>query len=153
MKRIITTNLAAVALMAAADKNSGGNPVPPVPPAPAASAKGVEIFGKRTDIAIPEGKKAGAKSKYDFDGLEVNGSFGVKGKTASQFNSIIYSAEQRHAVPVKNADGTTATRVKKLKDGGTEVVDKVAKTREFSAFDVDPKTDPDGATVRIFRIK
>jgi len=140
-------------LMATADKNSGANAAPPAPaPAPAAKKAEVKTLGIRMDIARPAGaRKAGAKSKYPFDDLEVGGSFGVIGKDAAGFSSIIYSAQQRHAVPVLKADGTPETRMKKLKGGATEIVEKKKVTRKFSAYDVDPTTDPENATVRVFR--
>lgn len=160
-KSLIHTS--AIAMLAASDKGSGTNApktdAPPAPPvagsnAPVAAAIKPEVKPIRTGVERPaNAKKAGAKSKYDFDSLEVDGSFGVIGKTAASFNSIIYTAEQRFAVDVLGDNGQPKTRVKKLKGGATEVVNQKAKTREFSAYDVDPATDPDGATVRVFRDK
>lgn len=155
----------ALAMLAAADKGSGANApkvpdtAPPAPPAPAAGANTTaaakpEVKAIRKGVERPaNAKKAGAKSKYDFDSLEVGDSFGVVGKTAQSFNSIIYTAEQRFAVDVLGENGSPKTRIKKLKGGATEVVNQKAKTREFSAYDVDPATDPDKATVRVFRDK
>lgn len=155
IRNTITASIAAssLALMAASDKNSGANATPPAPPAPAVAAKAeVKTLGIRTDIERPAGaRKAGAKSKYPFDDLEVGASFGVIGKDAAGFSSIIYSAQQRHAVDVIGANGQPETRIKKLKGGGTEVVKKTKVTRKFSAYDVDPAKDPENATVRVFR--
>jgi hypothetical protein len=155
IRKSIILGTSAIAF-AAADKGGSATPpaTPPAPPAAATKEPEVKVLGIRTDIARPEGaRKSGAKSKYDFDALEVGQSFGVIGKTAKSFNSIIYAAEQRLGEKVKNPDGTEKMRVKKNKDGSTELVNEINKVREFTAYDVDPKTDPEGATVRVFRDK
>lgn len=136
----------------AANKGGEAPATPPAPPA-APKAEKVEVItlGIRNDIPMPTSKAGGRSSKYDFDKLEVGQSFGVIGKTAKSFNSIIYAAEQRLGDKVLNADGSQKKRIKKLKAGGTELVDEVKVTRTFEAHDVDPNADPDKATVRVFR--
>lgn len=124
--------------------------------APADTKQSVQVLAPRNDIERPANtSKAGAKSKYDFASLEVGQSFGVIGKTAKSFNSIIYNAETKTFGEdvIDPTNGQPRTRIKKLKDGSTEIVTVRRKTREFTAFDVDPKTDPEGATVRVFRDK
>jgi hypothetical protein len=66
-------------------------------------------------------------------------SFAVNGRSKKQVGSTIFTAEERYI-------GTPA----KITVDGKEVANK---TREFVAVEVDPTTDPDGATIRVFRTK
>lgn len=74
-----------------------------------------------TDVSPPK-KKRGAKLIYDFEALtEPKMSFGVKNRTARQLRTTISNANKEH------------------------------HPKKFYAVDVDPKTDPNKANVRIVR--
>lgn len=169
----------AMILLAAADKGAGAPAAPapvaaPVTPAPAPAAPApaapeaakketkakAEVLAIRKDI--PKPAAAPSKSAYPFDELEVGESFGVKNRDKASFNSIIYQAHTRHSVKVLDANGAEVFEVKDVasKDKNTGAIiktptrlNKMLRTREFEAFDVDPTKDEDGASVRIFRNK
>ncbi len=67
-------------------------------------------------------------------------SFGIKDRSKKQVTSTIYTAEERYL-------GNPPT----IKDAAGKDVPN--KTREFACFEVDPATDPDGASIRVFRTK
>lgn len=135
----------------------------------------------RTDIPVPEIKRAGRKTaKYDFDGLSVNASFHLdipNGKTADEALSAIASsltaARNRYAVGVKDENGQPVMETVKSKtyqtsadgkrvkgpDGkyivaSTEDVtrQKMQTVRNFVAAIVGAD-DPDGAGIRVWRSK
>ena len=97
-----------------------------------------ELAEVRTDIAVPQRKRGGVSGHYDFDVLTVVGSsFGIKNKTATQISSIVSKENRRHMS--ESVDPTNPT--KKVK----------TYAKKFDVFDVDPKSDPDGARCRVFR--
>lgn len=142
----------------AADKGAGaglpGNAPGAAAPAVTGAVLAVRKAGTfKVPVKTSKSGRGGGKSPYPFDQLEIGDSFGVVGKTKKNFNSIVYGANQRHMEPVFEADGVTPKMVSKT-DRKTKIVSQVqAKrpTRVFEAFDVDPKTDEDGASVRIVR--
>lgn len=87
-------------------------------------------FPVRSGTSIPEAGRAGRKSKYPFDQLEA--------PYDGQYSS--FAAEGKLAA----VKGATYLQNKKMKDDGDE--------RRYRAFAVDPDNDPDGASVRVFRI-
>lgn len=109
------------------------------------------------EIPMPEKKGRGSKSLYPFDDLEVGASFGVKNKTASGMASIVSNQNRLNRVVKKDENGNTVFKTKELKGAdGTKThvpTDKpeMIGTKRFVCSDVDPKTDPDGATVRVWR--
>jgi hypothetical protein len=143
-------------------------------PAPAEAKKSDRVAPiltpARTDIMPPVGVKAtrGSKSQYDFDTLaapvgdaKFGGSFGIKNKTAKQISSIV-SARNRKESNFKqavNADGSLKFEQNEVKDANGVVVGMtngkpiMEQIKTFVAYDVDPKTDPDGASVRVWRTK
>jgi hypothetical protein len=157
MQNIARLAFASHAILMAAAATGGGGKASAPPPVAAETGKkakppAAEVLEIVSNIAKPASSKSD-RSSYPFDKLEVGSSFGVKNRDKKSFNSILYMAHNRYAEPVLNADGTPKMRTKKLKGGGTELVAETKRTREFEAFDVDPKTDPQGASVRIFRNK
>lgn len=102
---------------------------------PTASATPVTVTSVFSGIPMPEIKRAGSKSIYNFDGLEVGQCFGVVGKTKRQIANSISNANKKF----KATDGTVM--------------------RKFAAFDVDDvlrgaiadKPELAGATVLVFR--
>lgn len=77
-------------------------------------------------------RRLGRRSAYPFEDLTEPGmSFGIVGKSAKDLQSAISNQNRKHRQVMP--DGT------------------VAQARHFFARDVDPETDPDGATVRVFR--
>lgn len=90
------------------------------------------IIGISEAVAMPENRSVrGSKSSYDWNGLEIGKSIAIANKTKKQLASVITNANKRFSV--KDAAG------------------KVTATKRFFTVDCDPKTDPDGASVRIFR--
>lgn len=97
-----------------------------------------ELATVRTDIAIPQRKRGGISSHYNFESLsEVGASFGIKNKTAAQINAIVSKENRRHVT--ETVDPTNPS--KKVK----------SYSKKYSVFDVDPNTDPDNAKCRVFR--
>lgn len=99
------------------------------------------ITAVSTAIPIPErSNRRGSKSAYDFSVLTAVGtSFGVKNKTIKQVNPIVHRENKRNCT--ETADPTQP---------GKTI--KTYKAR-YEAFEVDPKTDPDNAKVRVFRVE
>lgn len=157
---------------------------PVVPPAPAgdipaatpAAASDFEVFGITSDIPVPANRPKpgrGGQSVYPFEKLEINQSFGIKGKSSKLIASTVSSANKRNMEDVMqaatNADGTPkldattglqvtepvmVSQTTKNKDGttSTAMVKKQRPTKLFVAYPVDPKTDKQGASVRVFRV-
>lgn len=97
-----------------------------------------ELTTIRTDITIPKKKRGGMSSHYDFDSLTaVGSSFGIKNKSAVNISSIVSKENRRHMS--ETVDPTNPE--KKVK----------TYAKKFDVFDVDSKTDPDGAKCRVFR--
>ncbi|QWY83165.1 hypothetical protein [Rhizobium phage RHph_X2_24] len=144
-------------------------------PAPAAAAKKAgapkaedriaPAFGSvRTDIPVPAAAKRGSKSELaeKLDALPVNGSIGIGNKTKKQISSQlskINNAESNMRPKVDAAGNAVTKPGEPIKDANGAVVGhgpavaEMEQVKEFKAFDVDAKTDPDKATVRIFRIR
>ena len=123
-----------------------------------------ELTAVRTDIPLPQGASRGSKSTYDFDSIAgtVGASFGVKNKDARSLGSVVTNANKRFAkeAPNKtNPDGSIVYKTTEMRDGAGNVTHMPTTEPEkeqavvFKAFDVDAKTDPDGAQARIFRVK
>lgn len=126
---------------AAADAKGSGKPTPIAAAAPAATG----ISAIRSDIAIPpksSGGRGGA-TLYPFDKLEIGQSFGVVGKTQKGMASTVSSANKRALEVVKDGAG------KAVVVNGKELT---RPTKRFVSGAVDPATDPDKASVRIWRI-
>lgn len=97
-----------------------------------------ELADVRTDIPMPERKRGGPSGHYDFNSLTaVGASFGIKNKTSAQIGAIVSKENKRNKSEV--IDPTNPE--KKV----------VTFSKKFEVFDVDPKTDPDGAKCRVFR--
>lgn len=116
-----------------------------------------EITTISTAIPVPLKTRRGAKSMYPFDDLQPGASFGVKNKTAASMSSIVSSNNRRNLEPKKDENGNVIYKMKKIKGAdGTEMsvpTDKpeTVEMKRFVCADVDPKTDPDGASVRVWR--
>lgn len=93
----------------------------------------------KTDIPIPTRSNArGGKVSYDFSILtSVGASFGVTNKTREQVGAIVSRENKRNKTVMPDPTNP----------GQTVDVYSV----KYEAFTVDPKTDPDGAKVRVFR--
>lgn len=137
---------------------AGGNVVAKVEKAP------VKVAAIRTDILPPAPKRSGPRagtSLYDFEKLDINGSFGIIDleKTAKKFGSTVTAANHRYDVAAKNPDGTAQMTVgAEIKDAAGNVTGHapgkpvMIATRKFTCADVDPKSDPDGANLRVWRV-
>ena len=119
-----------------------------------------ELTTITADVEMPKKvSNRGSKSLYPFAKLEVGQSFGVKNKTASGMASIISNQNRKHREEKKDESGNTVFETKKIKgaDGAEMEVptDKpvMVVNKHFFASNCDPKTDPDGASVRVFRDK
>lgn len=97
-----------------------------------------ELAEVRVDVAMPQKRRGGMASHYDFDSLTaVGASFGIKNKSASQISSIVSKENRRYMS--ETVDPTNpAKKVKTF-------------AKKFDVFDVDAKNDPDGAKCRVFR--
>jgi hypothetical protein len=152
-------------------KSASGSAPPPAPagtvappPAPAATAPAVKVAAKRSDLAPPAPKRTGPRagqSLYDFASLEIGESFGILDptKTAKKFGSTVTAANHRYDIPVKDAAGNPMfAEGAEIKNEAGAVTGHakgkpiVVATRKFQCADVDPKTDPDGANLRVYRI-
>jgi hypothetical protein len=145
-------NKFAMAVFAAADAPKTPKPV----------KNEVTVAPVRTDIPMPTiTSRRGSKSKYNLDELAVGGSIGIIGRTASSIASMIsnWNRNPKFAEPKLDEAGKSVFKMTEIKnpDGTVTKVPtseiETVQTREFFAVDCDPKTDPDKATVRIFRRK
>lgn len=112
-------------------------------------------------VPMPERKAArGSKSAFNFDGLtEVGMSFGVKDRTAASLTSVVHTANKKAMIDKTDATGAKVFKTIEIKDANGVVVGSTVSATEtekvagkhFFAVDCDAKTDPDGASVRIFR--
>lgn len=118
--------------------------------------------GVRTDIPMPAAKRSNSEFDKKIAELEVGASFGLTNKTKEQMSSRLSKVHNHkdNQRPAVNADGTPKTVAgKPIVDPATGAVTGVEQTpvfekvKEFVMHNVDPKTDPDGATVRIWRNK
>lgn len=167
MRYMLASRLASIALLGSPvvcfSPDEAGNPVVlPDLTAPAAGTAPVAAVAKtpkapkfaaiRADLVPPPaGKRGGGEGpgeQYPFGALEVGQSFGVQGRTAKRMASTVYSAMVRFGKtqPAIDKDG----KPRLTKAGKPEMT--LVKTRVFIVRDVDPATDPDGASVRIWRI-
>lgn len=115
-----------------------------------------EITTVSVAVKAPERKTRGNKVAYPFDALPIGGSFGIKNKTAKQIASVVSGANKKALVPKRDANGVVF-KVNEVKGVDGEVTRTLSnepvmvRTKKFFALDVDAKTDPDGATVRVWR--
>lgn len=133
--------------------------------APAAAEKAPRVAPVLTAIStavpMPQNltkRSRGGNSLYPFDSLvEVGQSFGIKNKTAKNLASVISGANKRYMVDAVDAHGNPVFKQNEVKQADGSVTKVPTLEREkmpgktFVAADVDPKTDPDGATVRVWR--
>lgn len=126
--------------------------------APAAAVALPTVAAPRADVPLPvKTNNRGRASIYDFDSLTVGQSIGVVGKTAKELYPTVNNANRRFK-EAKVVDGATVFKTEEVTDPSTgiksrKVSDKpeMVATRKFIVADVDPATDPDNATARIFR--
>lgn len=133
----------------------------PAPAGKAAAARVAPLLTKATAaVPMPEtaGKRGrGSNSLYPFDTLAVGESFGVQNKTAKNLASIVSGANKRFQVEAKDAQGHPIFKTTEVKhpDGSTTRVPTLEKEmvpgKVFVVADMDPKSDPDGASVRVWR--
>lgn len=132
------------------------DPVPtPVAVADAKSAKvKPEVTEIIADYPLPTRKNSGGrggKTIYDFDKLEIGGSFGVKGKTVKGMASTVSSANERYRETVKDAAGNPIMIDDPKKPGAK--IEAKNQTRKFICGAVDPADQRNaGATVRVWRV-
>lgn len=126
------------------------------------------IAAVRTDVAAPVKKRAGGATsisayKAAFDSLPaptaegVQASFGVVNKTKRQMQGTVSGFNRKSFEPKKDANGNVVYKVKELTDSEGNVTrlptqePELVATRHFIVVETDPKTDPDGATARVYR--
>lgn len=101
--------------------------------------------------------RPGNKSKYPFDELKVGESFGIKNKTKTSMASVISNQNKKNMKDKLDENGVVVMKQTEATgaDGEKTMVptNEPEKVREkfFFAVDCDPKSDPDGASVRVFR--
>lgn len=132
--------------------------------APKAEDRIAPVFTEvRTDVAMPTNARA-TKSDYAklLENLPVNGSIGIKNKTKKQISSQISKVNNAKDNLAQKTDAAGVVITKNgdpIKDAagnviGYQQIAEMIQLKEFKAFDIeDPKKDPDGASVRIFRIR
>lgn len=113
---------------------------------------------KAVPMPEPSTSRRGSKSPYPFDELTEGGmSFGIKNKTAKNMGSIVSNQNRKAMTEKKDAAGNVVFKMNEITDGAgnkTQVPTtepEMVPTKRFFAVDCDPKTDPDGASVRVFR--
>lgn len=158
MKRSLFIPTASVLLAAAAD--AGSKPAATAAAAkPAAKSEGT-VIGISSAVALPSRpNKRGQKNKYPFDKLEIGQSIAIKGMKAENLASTIATNNRKEEFKVfkKNDAGEIVRGFKEIKDAAGNVISTVPgdaivlSQRVFFALDCDPKKDPEGADVRIFR--
>lgn len=152
---------AAAGTGSAAPKANANTPAPTTG-APVATAKAEPvIIGVSSAVALPaRSSRRGNKGVYDLTKLTAVGmSLAIKGRKKENLTSTISSAnrDERFATFKTDEAGLPVFGVKEIKDAAGNVVNRVQgdkivlSRRVFFAHDCDPKTDPDGADVRIFR--
>ncbi len=112
-----------------------------------------------TNIPIPEvasQSRRGTKSAYPFDDLAVGASFGVSNKELKQVASVVSQQNRRHLVKKLDAAGNVVYKKQAVVvDGQKREIDtdqpEMVPTKRFFAAAVNPKTDPAGASVRVWR--
>lgn len=117
------------------------------------------------NIPVPAAAKRGSKSVLaeKLAALaNVNDSIGLTNKTKKQISSTLSKVNNAASNLRQKLDANGAPVVKQgapLKDANGAIVGhgapvpEMERVKEFEAYDVDPKSDPQKATVRIFRIK
>lgn len=122
-----------------------------------------DVLTVRTDVPMPEivTKRAGGRSAYRFDELAIVGaSFGIKGKTAEQLRQVVSKANKAAAenvTPLRDEAGNVVFKTQSIPDGSGGFIEaptnepKMTEAAVFFVVDTDPKTDPDGASARVFR--
>lgn len=117
------------------------------------------VTNASNSVAMPErSSNRGSKTSYPFESLSAVGmSYGVKNKTALQMSSIVSNQNRKPGAIKKDANGATIFKTQKMdmgdgtsKDIPTSEPDTLPGKHYF-AMDVDPKKDPDGASVRVWR--
>lgn len=112
---------------------------PQVDSAPVAVAPALTAV--TSDVPLPAAAtRKSRQSKYDFSGLSAVGqSIGITNRSIKQVAQIVFRENRRHSVevPDPNKPGKTIRNY----------------SVRLKAFEVDPKTDPDGAKVRVFRVE
>jgi len=133
--------------------------------APKAEDRVTPVFTAiRDDIKPPVTARRGAKSPVveKMHELEVGKSFGLTNKTKRQISATVSKENNRdtNQKPKLDASGNPVTKPgEPVKDANGNVVAQgtpvnvTERVKEWGAHDIDPKTDPDKATVRVFRIK
>lgn len=119
-----------------------------------------ELTAVSKAIPIPTNVNTrGSKSLYPFDSLtEVGMSFGMKNKKASSLASIVSNQNRKALEPKKDENGNIVYKQKEMKDASGNVTyvptgdPEMVQTKKFQVADVDPKTDPEGAACRVWRI-
>ncbi|NUM72741.1 hypothetical protein HUU40_00125 [candidate division KSB1 bacterium] len=99
----------------------------------------------------------GGNSIYPFEALEVGQSFGIANKSAKSIASVVNGANKRFEADAVDAAGNPVFKVQEIKQADGTVINVPTLEREkmpgrvFIAADVDPNTDPDKASVRVWR--
>lgn len=159
MKKILAMTAASAFANAAtvANKSKAGAPKAEDRVAP-------EFTTVRTDIKPPVTARRGAKSPLveKMHELAVGASVGLTNKTKRQISATVSKENNRdtNQRPKLDTEGNQITKPgEPVKDANGNVVAQgtpvnvTERIKEWEAHDIDPKTDPDKATVRVFRVK
>lgn len=154
-----------------------GTPAPVVSASKRRERADVKVLGIAAPMTLSASvvnSRRGKGSKYKFDDLGapfVNPanppemlyhSFGLVGMDKKGFNSTLFSNNQRFkkSVPKLDAEGKAVTQTVDINDAnGNKIGEKSEPVmvdlieREFTAVEVDPAKDHEGASLRVFRTK
>lgn len=148
MKRNILIATAFASGTAAATPKKAGAPK-------AAERVATAFTAVRNDIPMPATVRGGKSELAEkLATLEVGQSIGIANKTKAQISSKI-SKINNAADNVREIEvpGEPVTDLNGAVVGYGQPTKRKENIKEFRAFDVDAKSDPDNATVRIFRYK
>jgi len=123
------------------------------------AAEVFEILGAEA-VPMPDKKnRRGSTSAYPFDKLEIGQSIGVKGRTAEDLRPTVNNQNRKYREEKRDANGQIIYKMTEMKDQNGVVTGRVPtekaeynQVRRFEVRDVDPKTDPQNATARIWRV-
>lgn len=121
-----------------------------------------ELTPITSDIPMPtppRGGRRGSVSLFPFDALQVGQSFGVKNKTLQQMQGVISNQNKKGRTPKLDENGNKVMKMTTAKNAEGQEIQvptnepETVEGKRFFGIECDPKTDPEGATVRVFRQK
>lgn len=119
------------------------------------------ITALAADVPVPAiavKQRRGIKSQYPFADLEIGQSFGVTNKSYKQIMSVVSAVNRKHLVEKRDENGNVMTIALKARDANGKLVETAGRksimvpSKRFVCAEVNPKTDPAKASVRVWRV-